>query len=96
MYGLKEDELTTIREILKKYNVKKAILYGSRAMGTYKNGSDIDIVIFGNDLNSTISYIYDELEENLPYFIDIEIFENITNQKLKNHIAQVGKVLYQR
>ncbi len=71
---------------------KKTILYGSRAMGIHRRGSDIDIVISGNSLNSTISYIYDELEENLPYFIDIEILENITNEKLKHHIEKVGKV----
>ena len=61
-------------------------------MGIHRRGSDIDIVISGNSLNSTISYIYDELEENLPYFIDIEILENITNEKLKHHIEKVGKV----
>jgi len=40
-YGLSEVTLKKILYILKQEkNIKQAILYGSRAKGTYKNGSD--------------------------------------------------------
>lgn len=95
MYGLKVEEFEILQKSFKKFpSIKKVVLYGSRAMGNFKKGSDIDIVLFGEGLKDKLFYIYDELEENLPYFIDIDIYDNITNEKLKEHIKKVGKTIY--
>ena len=49
-FGLKESILENISNILKKYKeVESAKIFGSRARGDYKNTSDIDIALFGND-----------------------------------------------
>ena len=95
MCGLKDSEVDILKSTFLKYpKIKKAILYGSRAMDTFRDGSDIDIVLFGDNLKDELFYIYDELEERLPYFIDINLYELITNEKLKQHIKNVGKVIY--
>jgi len=96
MYGLKDSEIRLIQNILNEYDVKKAIIYGSRARGDFRQGSDIDMVLFGENLKKKLFYIYDKLEEELPYLIDISLYENITNEKLKEHIANIGKIIYQR
>jgi len=96
MYGLSEVELNILKESFAKYpEIQKAILFGSRAKGNFKNGSDIDIAIVSEN-KFDIFYIYDELEEKLPYFIDIILYNSITNKKLKNHIKTFGKIIYKK
>ncbi len=67
-------------------------------MGNYKNGSDIDITLFGKEMSGELLYkIRNEFEElNLPYKIDVSIFDDIDNQKLKDHIFRVRKELYRQ
>ena len=99
-YGLKKETISTITHILSKNRrIKKVILYGSRAKGNYRNGSDIDITLIGKNLtlNNSVYPLIDELEElYLPYTFDISIFEHIDNKDLIEHINSVGKVFYER
>lgn len=78
--------------------VEQAVLYGSRAKGNYKPGSDIDLSLHGAALTlQELWAINDELDELLlPYSIDVLIFEQLTHEKLKEHIERVGVVFYQR
>lgn len=51
--------------------IEKAAIFGSRAKGTYKPGSDLDIAIWGDDISfSTLSRLHAILEEEspMPYF----------------------------
>jgi type I restriction enzyme S subunit len=99
MYGLDPEIIRNLKEVFSKFEmVDKVILYGSRAMGTYRTGSDIDITLFGKNLsNQTIFSIQDEIEElYLPYSFDISIFDRIDNEDLIDHIGRVGKVFYAR
>ena len=96
-FGLRDDDIQKIRSVLVKYPaVEEAILYGSRAKGNYRNGSDIDLTLIGNDLDLTkLLRIKTELDELLlPYKIDISIFHKIDNNDLVEHINRVGKVFY--
>ena len=77
--------------------IEKAVLFGSRAMGNYKKGSDVDIAIIGKDVSRSIVYkIEDYLNEvyPLPYFFDINHYNEITNENLINHIDNEGKIIY--
>ena len=99
MYGLDEKVIKDLKEIFSKFPaVEKVILYGSRAMGTYRNGSDIDITLLGKNLsNQTIFGIQDEIEElYLPYSFDISIYDRIDNEDLIDHIQRVGKNFYEK
>ena len=75
-----------------------AILYGSRAKGNFKKGSDIDLTLFGAELNqqscSTIAEALDDLL--LPYTIDLSVFDQLKHPALEAHIERVGKMFYQR
>lgn len=99
MYGLKDIHIKKIQAVFANYStVEKAVLYGSRAKGNYRNGSDIDLVLTGENLDlSTLFKIENEIDDLLlPYKIDLSIFHKIENPDLINHINRVGKVLYMR
>jgi len=96
-YGLKTENIEKIISIFSSFEeVEEAILYGSRAKGNYKDTSDIDITLKGNNLSiSILSKISWELDDLfLPQFFDISIYSNIKNTDLIDHIERVGKVLY--
>ncbi|MCP4423427.1 MAG: nucleotidyltransferase domain-containing protein [Chloroflexi bacterium] len=79
--------------------VEKATLYGSRAKGNYKTGSDIDLTLHGGpDLTLNVVYrILDDLDDLfLPYIIDLSIFCDIGNPDLLAHIQRVGVLFYQK
>ncbi len=52
-HGLTSRDVHTIREILDNYpDVETVYLFGSRAMGTYRKGSDIDLVIMNEGVSA--------------------------------------------
>ena len=98
-YGLKEHTIEKMNGVFAQFpEVEKVMLYGSRAKGTYRPGSDIDLTLMGSALNlKTLFRIETELDDLLlPYMIDLSIFEHIDNPDLIDHINRVGKVFYQK
>jgi predicted nucleotidyltransferase len=98
-FGLSDQSLETVRDILASCpEVEKALVYGSRAMGNYRAGSDIDITLIGAQLSMDVLFKLVRLfdESNLPYMVDLSIMANINNPNLSDHIERVGQVLYQR
>ena len=78
--------------------IEKAVLYGSRAKGNYRTGSDIDLTLFGRDLDlKLLGRIDGEFDDSsLPYKIDLSIFSNLTHPDLNEHIQRVGVVFYEK
>ena len=99
MIGLTQKELEILKDVFKKFDdIKEVILFGSRALGTHKTASDIDLAIKGNVDINTLSKLKYTLEEdtNLPYFFDVVIYENLDNLELKTHIDEFGKIIWTR
>jgi predicted nucleotidyltransferase len=101
MYGLKEIDIDIgkIKLIFANYpDIDKAILYGSRAKGNYREGSDIDISLIGNNINlSKLLRIETGLDDLLlPNNIDVSIFDNIKNPELIDHIKRVGIIFHEK
>ena len=99
MFGLKNKDIEEIVSLLEDFpEVEQAIIFGSRAMGNYKNGSDVDIAIVGQEANFTIALkIGGILNEDtfMPYHFDVLSLRANTNKDLANHINRRGKILYQ-
>ena len=78
--------------------MEEAILYGSRAKGNERPGSDIDLTLNGPNLNlQVINRISRELDDLLlPYTIDLSVFRQISNSDLLDHIERVGQVFYRK
>lgn len=97
MYGLKQQTIQAIQGVFVKHPaVQKAILYGSRAKGNYRNGSDVDLTLVGEALTLTeLLAIENELDDLLlPYKIDLSIYHKINNLDLIDHIERVGITFY--
>ena len=80
--GLNKSDLENIISILKKENkIESAYLFGSRAKGNYKNGSDVDIVLKGANVDhetiNNVSYFLNE-ESDMPCRFDVLNFNKIT------------------
>lgn len=95
-FGLTEKEISLINQVLHNFPaIETVIIYGSRAFGTQKKVSDIDLVIKGAinfDLLSTIAARLEDLP--LPYFFDVINYHTIGNLDLKQHIDEYGQILY--
>jgi predicted nucleotidyltransferase len=100
MYGLSDHTLNTLSALFQKYpGIERVMLYGSRAKGTYRNGSDIDITLHtdGNFGFNELSRLANDFDESdMPYFVDVSMYNQLRNPDLQAHIQRVGKILYTR
>ncbi len=96
--GLKSEELKKLILVFeKKENISEAILFGSRALGTFRNGSDIDIALKGNISHKEWLDLMIEFDElDLPYKLDLIQFEKINTQELLSHIERAGITIFKR
>ena len=86
-----------MRRVLSQYpQIERALVYGSRAKGNYRSGSDIDLTLDGPELTFTdimcIEAALDDLM--LPWKIDLSLLSHIDNPDLLDHIARVGQPLW--
>ena len=92
-YGLSERDMKTIRSVFQSFpEVKTVHVFGSRAKGNYRLGSDIDLAIMNKGVNSTVlsRLIWKFEESNLPYNVDLVDFTKLTKQEFIDHIKRVG------
>ncbi|MBU5612476.1 nucleotidyltransferase domain-containing protein [Geomonas azotofigens] len=97
-YGLSEETIEKICDVFSRHpSVEKVVLYGSRAKGNFKPGSDIDLTLYGTLLTtSELGSIAEELDDLLlPYKIDLSLFARLNHAELTNHIERVGVLFYQ-
>ncbi|PCJ18795.1 MAG: hypothetical protein COB02_10200 [Candidatus Cloacimonadota bacterium] len=97
MYGLNQSLIDDLITIFSNFQqIDKVVLYGSRAKGNYRKGSDIDLSFFGETLNlNAIFKIQDKIEDlDSPYLFDLSIFHQIDNPDLIDHIKRIGIEVY--
>lgn len=98
--GLTRSDLALIRAAAARHHeVERLVLFGSRAKGSHRRGSDVDLLVQGPNLSSdTVLALSDELNEvaPLPYFFDLVDDNTLESSTLRAHIERVGIVLYQR
>jgi predicted nucleotidyltransferase len=98
-HGLSTATLEKIVGVLAHFpEVEEAVLFGSRAKGTHKVGSDIDLSLVGEALDwRTVGRIYDALDDQLlPYRFSLILFDPNIDPDVAAHIARVGVPLYRR
>ena len=98
-YGLAVSDINKIILILKRnQKIEKIILFGSRAKGTYQNGSDIDLALMGKNLklNDILDASIEIDNLGLAYKFDLVIYDRIKEKALLEHIDRVGITLFER
>ena len=98
-FGISTDDWSAIIQVFKsEERIQEIVLFGSRAKGNFKPGSDIDLAMKGTELTLTnlidISAMLDGLD--LPYKFDLVLFDRIQEPKLTEHIERVGKTIFNR
>lgn len=96
--GLTSHEIDLILNVFRRFpTISEVVLYGSRAKGTYRPESDIDLALISIDDDVQAEAVADELDElPLPYRFDVKAYGGIKHAPLQEHIARVGVSLYRR
>ncbi len=96
-FGLNQETINKINSVFKNHQkIEKVLIYGSRAKGNYRKGSDIDLTLFGDNLEYNIlGKLNSEIDDlNTPYLFDISIFSMLDTPSLEEHINRVGQIFY--
>lgn len=95
-YGLSKRSRDILLKVFRSFpGIEEAVVYRSRATGTYREGSDIDITLKGKLSFEELLRIENELDdEMLAYTVDLSIYDSLNNAALREHIDREGKSLY--
>ena len=98
-HGLSAATLEKVRAVLERFpEVERAVLFGSRAKGTHKPGSDIDLALEGAALDwRVVGRLYTALDDLLlPYTFSLIVHDQATDPEVTAHIARVGISIFER
>lgn len=96
-FGLGAETVSRICSVFSAHpEVIEVRIYGSRAKGNYRSGSDIDLTMMGSGITTSMLFrVGDEIDELLlPYKVDLSVYKDIDNIDLLEHIERVGQVFY--
>ncbi|MEI6790058.1 MAG: nucleotidyltransferase domain-containing protein [Myxococcaceae bacterium] len=85
--------IEAIKQVLSAFpEIESVKIYGSRAKGNYRNGSDIDLALIGDQVSlQTVLRLATQLDDlDLPYEFDLCVYHQINNLDFKDHIDRVG------
>jgi uncharacterized protein len=98
-YDIDDDVFEGIQKVFSSLNkLDEVVIFGSRAKGNAKPGSDIDLALFGENISaSDLLSFYEQLDNlNLPYRFDLIIYDQIEKEAVREHIDRVGKQIYKK
>ncbi len=98
-FGLKPSVVIQMNAVFAAFpQVEQAILYGPRAKGNFRDGSDIDLCLIGDTLTMAILLKIENALDDLllPYKIGLSLHHHLDNAELLTHILRVGVIFYQR
>jgi len=96
-FGFSDEILHSIQSILERNEcIDKAKIYGSRAKGNYHDRSDIDLAIYGKNIDrfGLAAIQLDFSESDIPLIVDVHHYQGINNALLLEHIDRVGKTIF--
>jgi len=97
--GLSQITLDKLNSVFLQHQaISSVLVYGSRAKGNYRPGSDIDLTIKGDVLEfAELMQIEDQIDDLfLPYTVDLSQYSQLSNTDLIEHIDRVGVVIYDK
>lgn len=97
--GLPQDACDQLlQEICRQPQVKRVVLYGSRALDRHRAGSDVDLCLEAPTLNlGELMELGAKIDDLLlPWRIDLQLNHMIQHEGLRDHIERAGRVLWER
>jgi predicted nucleotidyltransferase len=98
-FGLSVATLEKLNSVFAQHSaIDSVLIYGSRAKGNYRAGSDIDLTIKGNEIPfAEFMQIENQIDDlMLPYTMDLSQYKQLNNTELIAHIDRVGVEIYTR
>jgi uncharacterized protein len=98
-YGLRDIDMVFMENLFENQpKIEKVTLFESRAMGTHKLASDVDLALMGSLDFTDILHIKYILENEAPALLvfDLLHYNTLINQELKKEIDQKGKIIYNK
>jgi predicted nucleotidyltransferase len=98
-FGLPPATLDKLNSVFAQHSaIDTVLIYGSRAKGNYRPGSDIDLSIKGGELSfAEFMQIENQIDDlMLPYTVDLSQYQKLDNTELIAHIDRVGVIIYSR
>ena len=97
-FGLNQRERDLLAEAFRRHpEIEEVRIFGSRAKGNHELSSDIDLAFWGKINSQLLARLAGELDElPLPYTFDLNVYDQVRNRDLKDHIDRVGSILYRR
>ncbi len=96
-FGLSDSLLGDLRRVFAAYpEIEQVLIFGSRAKGTFKDSSDIDLAVFAPGMSEQrFTQLWNELDAlPLVFRMDVLHWNALGNQRLKDKIPAEGKTLY--
>lgn len=95
-FNLSATQIEMMHSLFSRYkDLEKVSVFGSRAMGTDKPNSDIDLVFWGDISDLDKRRLYNQLEElPIPYQFDFIAYDDIEHRALKDHINRCSRPIY--
>ena len=93
-YNLPDRVLGELSYFAQKYSIEKIILFGSRALGTNAERSDIDIAVYGGDFD----HFYWDVKEKVHSLLMVDIVQAdvAVSDELKQEIGRDGVTIYEK
>ena len=92
MFGLDAAVINAMRAVFAKHTfITQVKIFGSRAKGTYRPNSDIDVALFGTMRWEDVASIRQSLDDlSTPYQFDVVAYALIEHPSLKDHVDRCG------
>lgn len=98
-HGLTAQQLGELRHVLAPFagQIDRVALFGSRATGTARPNSDIDLVLYGDVPAAIVDRLWTLFDASqLAIKVDVLAYDTIATPALKVHIDAVGQTLFSR
>lgn len=98
-FGLAEELISKLSSVFRRHEeIEEVVIYGSRAKGNFRPGSDIDLTFKGKKVEpSILGTIAQEIDDlNSPYLFDLSVYDSLKSEDLLEHINRVGQTFYVR
>ena len=97
-FGLSDSVIKELQDVFRRHaNIKKVLIFGSRSKGNYREGSDIDLAVVGNniDYNLLLGILCEIDDLGLLYSVDLLDYSKKKGTPIGDHIDRVGQVFYE-
>lgn len=97
-FGLSDRVIEEFRAVFRRYeNIEKILIFGSRAKGNFREGSDIDLCAVGQGVTAAqlLAMLTDIDDLELLYSVDLIDYHKVKDTPIGDHISRIGQIFYQ-